>query len=432
MRRDYLLALTDGGGTVPPELGVARRLLERGHRVTVLAEDSTAAEVEAVGAVFVPWKAAPNRPDRSREHTRHRDWEVANPIRLARSMADHMIAGPAPGYARDVAAAMQRRRPDLVLTSFVAFGAMVAAEAADVPFDVLLPNIYTLPAEGSPPLGMGLKPAAGPLGRARDRVLNAASTRLLDRYVLPRLNRLRREHSLRDLACSWDQVRRARRQLVMTSAEFDFPATLPRNVRYVGPILDDPSWASEATWSGPPGEEPLALVAMSSTFQDQVGCLQRIVDALATLPVRGLVTTGPALDPDALQAPPNVTVTAAAPHSEVMREATLVITHGGHGTLMKSLAAGLPSVVLHHGRDQADNAVRVTVRGAGVAVPRDAGPKPIARAVQRVLDDPGYAAAAAKLGEAVREDAASGRLIDELERLPDNPPRDLPPGEAAP
>ena len=26
--RDYLFALTDGGGTVPPELGVVRRLVE--------------------------------------------------------------------------------------------------------------------------------------------------------------------------------------------------------------------------------------------------------------------------------------------------------------------------------------------------------------------------------------------------------------------
>jgi hypothetical protein len=38
--RRYLLALVDGGGNVPPELSAARRLVERGHSVTVLAEDS--------------------------------------------------------------------------------------------------------------------------------------------------------------------------------------------------------------------------------------------------------------------------------------------------------------------------------------------------------------------------------------------------------
>ena len=38
--RNYLFALVDGGGTVPPDLGTVRRLVARGHRVTVLAEDS--------------------------------------------------------------------------------------------------------------------------------------------------------------------------------------------------------------------------------------------------------------------------------------------------------------------------------------------------------------------------------------------------------
>ena len=69
--RSYLFALVDGGGTVPPELGTVRRVVERGHRVTVLADDSMAEEVAATGAVFRPWTEAPNRPapDRARRVT---------------------------------------------------------------------------------------------------------------------------------------------------------------------------------------------------------------------------------------------------------------------------------------------------------------------------------------------------------------------------
>jgi hypothetical protein len=58
----YLFALVDGGGTVPPELGAAGRLVERGHRVEVLAEDSMIDEVRATGAIFRPWVQAINRP----------------------------------------------------------------------------------------------------------------------------------------------------------------------------------------------------------------------------------------------------------------------------------------------------------------------------------------------------------------------------------
>ena len=84
--------------------------------------------------------------------------------------------------------------------------------------------------------------------------------------------------------------------------------------------------------------------------------------------------------------------------------------------MIKALAAGVPLVVLHHGRDQADNAVRVTARGAGMAVPRGASAR-IARAVAEVLDDPSYREAAARLGRSVAQDAAGSALVDELERI---------------
>ncbi|WP_265522772.1 nucleotide disphospho-sugar-binding domain-containing protein [Oerskovia flava] len=406
--RTYLFALTDGGGTVPPELGVVRRLVDRGHHVTVLADASMTDQVRATGATDEPWEWQPAGE--------LRDWALRSPTGLARAMADHLYAAPAPHQARQTSAALDRVRPDLVVASFGAAGAMIAAEARGLPFDVLLPNVYPMPAPGMPPFGLGLAPARGPLGRARDRVVSTASVRLFDRYALAPVNTVRAEYRLGPLATTWGQLGRARRQLVLTSAAFDFPARLPDNARYVGPVLDDPSWAA-GPWEAPPGDGPLVLVAMSSTFQDHVACLQRIVDALGTLPVRGFVTTGPAVRPDALRAPPHVTVVTSAPHGDVLRQADLVVTHGGHGTVMKALAAGLPLVVLHHGRDQADNAVRVTTRGAGVAVRRRASSRTIARAVATVLASEPTRRAAARLGEAVERDARSSVLLDELENL---------------
>jgi MGT family glycosyltransferase len=331
-------------------------------------------------------------------------------------MSDHMIIGPAPGQASDTVTAIDVTRPDLVVASFFAIGATIGAESRGVPFDVLIPNIYTLPAPGMPAMGAGMSPAQGPLGRLRDRVVNAAITRLLDRYALERANTVRAEHHLDPIAHTWDQMRRARRQLVLTSPAFDFPAELPGNARYVGPILDDPAWAAGSTWTPPAGEGPLVLVAMSSSFQNHVECMQRITDALGSLSVRGLVTTGPAVEPDAIRAPANVAVVASAPHSEVLRYADLVVTHGGHGTVIKTLAAGVPLVILHHGRDQADNAARVTARGAGIAVSRRAPATRIAKAVTTVLDDPSYRHAAARLGRSIAHDVEGSALLAELEQ----------------
>ena len=409
IERTYLFALTDAGGTVPPELGVVRRVVERGHRVTVLADESMAAQVVLTGADERNW---------SRRSTEFRDWELRGPLAQARGMAEHMLVGPAAQQADDTITAIDDLEPDLVVTSGFALGAMIAAESRGLPFDLLMPNVYVLPADGMPPFGAGLRPARGPLGRARDRVVRSGGARLIDRYALGELNDIRSRHGIVAVSTLWDQLQRARRQLVLTSAAFDFPATLPANARYVGPILDDPAWADNSDWRLPDGDGPLVVVAMSSTFQNHVDCLQRITDALAGLPVRGLVTTGPAVEPGAIRAPANVAVVTSAPHRLVLRQASLVITHGGHGTVVKALAAGVPLVVLHHGRDQADNAVRVTTRGAGVAVPRSASSARIARAVAEVLDDPRYRAAAEELGQAIARDAADSALLDELEAVP--------------
>jgi MGT family glycosyltransferase len=404
--RTYLCALIDGGGTVAPELGIARRLIERGHRVTVLAEHTLGEQVRQTGAEFVPW---------TESWGQFEDWQLRTPSRLLRGMADQMFLGPAPTQAEDTLAAISRVRPDLVLTSFPALGAMIAAESAGVAFDVMLPNVYALPAEGMPPFGVGFSPARGPLGRQRDRVMRVMSATLFDRYSLAQINRFREEFGLHPLAHSWDQLHEARRELVLTSPAFDFPAKVPDNVRYVGPILDDPSWAQRDRWMPPAGRAPLVLVALSSTFQNQAESLKRIAAALATLPVRGVLTTGPAIAPEAIRAPKNVVVVAAAPHREILAETSVVVTHGGHGTVLKALAAGVPLVVLPHGRDQADNAVRVTTRGAGMRLSRRASPARIARAVTDVANLPRYRRAARELGTAIQHDVETSTLFAELE-----------------
>src|SRR6476620_936977 len=191
----------------------------------------------------------------------------------------------------------------------------------------------------------------------------------------------------------------------MTSPSFDFKAPqLPDNVRYVGPQLDDPDWAVETTWQRR-GSEPLVLVAMSSIYQDQIDILQRIAHALNRLPVRAILTTGRAVDPAQIQAGANVDVLPAAPHGQILRKAPGVGTHAGHGTVLKSLAAGVPLVCIPMGRDQRDNTVRVLRLGAGVRLSKKAPPERIAAAVLSVLEDPQYRRAARVFAAVLAEEA---------------------------
>jgi MGT family glycosyltransferase len=169
---------------------------------------------------------------------------------------------------------------------------------------------------------------------------------------------------------------------MLISPTFDFAAatTLPANVRYTGAIPDARSGAWENPW---PDEDarPLIVVSFSTNFADQRPLAARVMRALADQPVRVFVTTGPALNLDGITIPSNVVVRQFVPHASIFPSASLVVTHGGLGTVMTALAAGVPLVCLPDGRDRFDNAARVVVLGAGVR----ASPRASARSLRRII-----------------------------------------------
>ena len=237
------------------------------------------------------------------------------------------------------------------------------------------------------------------------------------RTALPAFNQARAEFGLapvRDLA---DVINAASRVLVCTSPSYDFAAgTVPGYVRYVGPQLDDGADAGGGTWDDP-GGPPLVLVSLSSTVMShEQELLQRAADALGRLPVRGLVTTGPAVDPAAIRAPANVSVRRWVRHADVLPSCSAVLTHGGHGTVIKALTAGVPLVVAPLGRDQPDNAARVRHAGAGLRLSKKAGVPALRDAIGRVLDEPRYRAAARRMAATLAAERDEALVVDELER----------------
>ncbi|MGY1696231.1 nucleotide disphospho-sugar-binding domain-containing protein [Geodermatophilus sp. SYSU D00814] len=406
------VALWDGGGTVPAEVGVVRRLVARGHSVSVLADPTLEPEVLATGATFRPWREAPHRRSPA-DRDLIDDTACRTPLEVVDRILTRLVSGPAGAFAAEVRAALAQRPADVVVASGVLLGALAGAESHGTPAVALCANVYSRPAAGLPPFGTGLPPARGPLGRSRDRLLNALVTRAWNRG-LPDLNAARADLGLPPLHDLWEQWDRAARVLVLTSPAFDLPARLPGNVRYVGPVLDDPVWGAPV--GAPPGEEPLVVVGLSSTYQAQEDVLRRVVTALAALPVRAVVTTGPMIDPAGIPGGDRIAVVRAAAHGPLFAAADVVVTHAGHGTLLKALAAGVPTLCLPMGRDQKDNVVRARRHGAVVALRPGAAPDRIAAAVRRLLDDSGHRRGAQSLGARLRADAAGSSLVEEIER----------------
>lgn len=415
MRKNFLFATWSGGGAVPPLLSVARALRERGHGVRVLADRSLHDEVTAAGVEPVAWTTAPQGDATDPAKDVIKDFEARTPLGEFARLRDRIVCGPAADYARDTLAELRARPADALVAEHMLLGALTGGEAAGIPLVSLVTSLYPLPTSGAPPPGPGLTPASGVLGRLRDRVL---ARLILQPWKkgLPALNAARTGSGLPPVDSVIDAFHRVDRVLVLSPRALDHPGRrFPAHVRHVGPRLDDPAWAGELKL--PAGDAPLVLVGLSSSFMDQRAVLERIAEALGTLPVRGLLTTGPAVDPATVRAPGNVLVAAAAPHSIALRHAAVTITHAGHGTAVKSLAAGVPLVCVPLGRDQREVARHVELAGAGTTVSKSASPRTITRAVNRVLRDPSYRREARRLATEIAAETATDRAVAELEAL---------------
>jgi UDP:flavonoid glycosyltransferase YjiC (YdhE family) len=142
-----------------------------------------------------------------------------------------------------------------------------------------------------------------------------------------------------------------------------------------------------------------------------------VIDALGRLPVRGLVTLGGPCKPSDFTPPANVHVVDSAPHGQVLPLASAVVCHGGHGTVMKALAHGLPLVSIPFGRDQLDNTKRVTVHGAGLGVRPSARASTLCAAIERVLGDTDLRRGAMRQRAAIERDRREDPAVMELEAL---------------
>ncbi|AYV47795.1 glycosyl transferase [Caulobacter flavus] len=412
----FLFTTWEGGGHVQPLLMVAADMMARGHHVLAISDPANAADAKALGVPFRAWTTAPFQTGKTRDDDRLRDFEADNPMAVIERLLERVMTGPADAYARDVLEALDAFPADVVVSQELLLGAMVAAQARETKLALLSANIWSLPnLPGAPPFGAGMAPAADDQEQAMHAMV-AQMARGLFQSGLPALNAARSEHGLAPLDDVFAQFDAADAILLATSRAFDFaPDPLPAPFAHVGPYLADPAWVEPALL--PEGDAPLVLVSFSSLYQAQEAALRNVIAALSALPVRALVTTGPTLDPAEFDAPPHVAIVRSAPHGQVLKEAAVMVTHAGHGSVLRPLMEGVPLLCLPMGRDQNDNAMRAAHRGAAITLAPDASPERIAEALTRLLDDPSYRQAARTLGDRITQDAQARHAAPALEVL---------------
>ncbi len=296
-RTNVLFVTIDGGGNLPPVLGLAKDMSESGYRVSVLSEPCMEEVIKELGYDFIPFKSYFTRKDRREDI--FKDWN-ASPVK--NPALDNIVFGPVKIVTDQTMEAIMLTDAKLLVADCLLPTALIAAEAKGIPGVVAFHMPEYLPGTNRPPGMFGLKPGKGAIGRVRDAILTGLFNMKLNGF-LPAINETRTQLDLPTLERTSDLFHGANLRLIQTLERFDFPLKpKPANVRYMGPVLNDPDWTS--SWSNPWPEgdiRPLVVISLSSTFQNQQATIQSAIDALRNQEIRGLVTLGPALNKKLLQ-----------------------------------------------------------------------------------------------------------------------------------
>lgn len=391
-------------GHLFPTVPILLELQRRGHTIVLR---TLAAEVQRMRELG--FAADPVSPEI--EAIRYDDYLAKSPVGAIRRSI-HTGTRRAVLEVPEVERAIEAESPDVLLIDTNTWGAAAVAEAWGGPWAVLQHFPSPIPSREVPPFGPGFTPAAGPLGRFRDRLLRPIIYSAFERALLPPTNEVRRAAGLRPVRDAEDLYTRAPLVLYFTSTEFEYPRSdWPDSFCFIGPVIweppsEPPTWLESIT-------RPIVLVTTSSEFQDDgvlvrtslAGLADEDVSVLATMPAR--VGNFPV--------PSNARVEQFVPHSRVLPRTEVAITHGGMGATQKALAAGVPVVVVPFGRDQGEVGRRAEAAGAGVYLSRKKlSPGALRDAVHRAR---ALKPAAEAFSGTMRREGGAPLAADRLEQL---------------
>ena len=181
----------------------------------------------------------------------------------------------------------------------------------------------------------------------------------------------------------------------------------------VGPLLWEPPGEEVAP---PPGRGPVVLVAPSTAQDPEHRMLRAALAGLARAPVRVIATYNGRVPSPPVDVPANAVLVPWLSYARTMPACDLVITHGGHGTLVRALSCGCPVVVCPAGGDMAENAARADWAGLGVRLPRRlVSPRTLRLAAGRALGDAAMRARARQVAAWMAGHDAGAAAARELE-----------------
>jgi UDP:flavonoid glycosyltransferase YjiC (YdhE family) len=175
-------------------------------------------------------------------------------------------------------------------------------------------------------------------------------------------------------------------------------------------------------WTARPAGSPRVCVVFGDSLRELAGAesldLRGLVLSVARLDVEVVVLVHPDDAARLGDLPDNVRVPGRVPLHALMGTCAAVIHHGGAGSMMTALAAGVPQLSLPFFPEQRSNAARLAATGAGDTLDGRSFTPAAARArLVGLLGDPRYRRRAAALRDQLDGRPSPARVVERLEEL---------------
>lgn len=416
----FMLAVMPFTGHVAPLLAVAEILTARGHDVRIYTGTRFRTRVEGVGARFVPWREAPDFDENDLAATFPRLRGARGVRQLLFNVQDAFI-GTAPGQVTDLAAEWRREPWEVTVGDEMSVGTALFAELSGVPWATVAVLPLTLPSRQGPPSGLGLQPGTTPITRMRDATLRATAPLMMRALHAP-LARARAAVELPPSRTPFD-VALYSRQLILASGAplLDLGRTdRPPWLHFVGTLTPPAVTDAELPpWWGDLADRRIVHVTQGTHNIDPDDLIRPALEALAGEDVLVVVSTGiRGRDELPFPVPANTRVAGFLPYSALLPRVDVMITNGGWGGVLGTLAYGIPLIVAGGDIDKPEVAARVAWSGSGINL-RTGTPSAaqIADAFQQISADSSYRAAAQRIADELGKAGGATRAAELLEGM---------------
>jgi zeaxanthin glucosyltransferase len=380
-------------GHLNPMTALARQLQGRGHDVVFLYSSG------AAGLAFVPGP--------EKDHINESRPEVSALVgEDALKFAMHMLMTQSEAILNSLPATLEATGVDALLLDVGQFYAELAAMQLGMPYIHVSAALH-LDYSGYTPLCLyGWPHQTTPAALARNR---EGVTKFV-KLVQANNAGIRAYAKSVGLKIDWDDLSSTTSPLAsitQTPSAFDFEsAHWPPQFHHTGPFHDDKGREKvDFPWERLTGE-PLIYASMGTILNGRVDVFRTIVAALTKRRDLQLVlSVGDQIDPEQIGPVPNdAIIVKRAPQLELLKRASVCITHAGLNTVLESLAQGVPQVAIPVAFDQPGVAARIADKQTGVVTSLDKlTADHLSTLLDEVLNNSTYQDNARKIQQAIAE-----------------------------